>query len=49
MTTMTMPTTIDRVQPKPARGGSQLMPFLLAMLLVVASGVGSLLISGPMH
>ena len=49
MTTMTMPTTIERTQKKPARDVSQLMPFLLAMLFLVATGLGSVLISGPMH
>jgi hypothetical protein len=28
---------------------SQLMPFLLAMVFLVATGVVSMLISGPMH
>ncbi|MGA3002370.1 MAG: hypothetical protein ABSE20_11620 [Acetobacteraceae bacterium] len=49
MTTMTMPTTIERARSKPARGVSQLMPFLLAMVFLVATGVVSMLISGPMH
>jgi hypothetical protein len=49
MTTMTMPTTVAEVQPKTARGGSQLLPFLLAMVFLMAAGVGSILISGPMH
>jgi hypothetical protein len=49
MTTMTMPTTIERAQSKPVRGVSHLMPFLLAMVFLVATGLGSMLISGPMH
>ena len=49
MTTMTMPTTVERAQPRPFRGVSHLMPFLLAMVFLVATGVVSILISGPMH
>jgi hypothetical protein len=57
MTTMTMPRTVERTQAKPAeqaqakweRPVSQIMPFLTAMALLLAAGVASLLISGPMH
>lgn len=49
MTTLTMPTTIERAVTKPARTVSQITPFLLAMVLLVATGVASILISGPMH
>jgi hypothetical protein len=49
MTTMTMPVVAERAPPKQDRGVSQLMPFLLAMALLMATGVASLLISGPMH
>jgi hypothetical protein len=49
MTTMTMPTTIERVAPRQPRGTSHLMPLLLAMVFLVATGVVSILISGPMH
>jgi hypothetical protein len=49
MTTMTMPTTIARVQRKPARDVSQIMPLLVALALLAAVAVVSLWISGPMH
>jgi hypothetical protein len=49
MTTLTMPTTIDRAPTRQPSGTSQLMPFLLAMVFLVATGVVSILISGPMH
>ena len=49
MTTMTMPTMIERAQEKPARGVSHLLPFLLSMVFLVATGVGAILISGPIH
>ena len=49
MTTMTMPAVTERAPPRQERGGSHLAPFLLAMALLVATGVASLLISGPLH
>lgn len=49
MATITMPTTMERAQSKPSRGVSQVMPLLLAIVLLVVTGVGSMLISGPMH
>ena len=49
MATMTMPTVVERTQPKQKSGESQLLPLLLAMALLVASGVLAVLISGPMH
>jgi hypothetical protein len=49
MTTMTMPTTIGRTKKKPATVVSHLTPFLLAMAFLAATGVISMLISGPMH
>lgn len=49
MTTMTMPTTVERTAPKHTQGVSQLMPLLLAIVLLVATTVASVLISGPMH
>jgi hypothetical protein len=44
-----MPTTLERTATKPDRKVSQLTPFLLAMVFLVAAGVASMLISGPMH
>ena len=49
MTTMTMPATVERAEPTHTKGVSQLMPLLLAIVLLVASAVVSVLISGPMH
>ncbi len=49
MTTMTMPAVIERASPRQAHGVSHFTPFLVAMLLLVASGVVTMLISGPMH
>jgi hypothetical protein len=50
MTTMTMPATIgERAQPAHTTGVSHVMPFLLAMALLIATGVVSILISGPLH
>jgi hypothetical protein len=54
MTTMTMQsnartTTVQRVEPLHAKGVSQLMPMLVAFALLVATGVASVLIAGPMH
>jgi hypothetical protein len=57
VTTTTMPRTVERTQAKPVeqaqakweRPVSQIMPFLTAMALLLAAGVASLLISGPMH
>jgi hypothetical protein len=54
MTTMTMPsnagtTTVQRAEPAHTKGVSQLVPMLVATVLLVATGVASVLISGPMH
>jgi hypothetical protein len=49
MTTMTMPSAVERAQQRPAQGVSQLMPLLVAIVFLVATGVASVLISGPMH
>jgi hypothetical protein len=49
MTTMTMPTTVERTVPRHTQGVSHLMPLLLAIALLAASAVVSVLISGPMH
>ena len=49
MATMTMSTTVARTQAKPVQSVSQLMPMLLAIVLVTATAVASVLISGPMH
>jgi hypothetical protein len=49
MTTMTMPVTVERTQPDHARPVSQLIPMVVAMALLVAVALVSVLISGPMH
>lgn len=49
MVTMTMPATAERTQPNHTQGVSQLMPLLLAMVLLAAVAVASVLIFGPMH
>jgi hypothetical protein len=55
MTTMTMPTTVERTSASHASSAyvdkpvSQLIPVLVAIVLLVVVGVGSMLISGPMH
>jgi hypothetical protein len=49
MTTMTMPTTIARIQRKPSRDVSQIMPLLVSLALLVVVAAMSLWISGPMH
>lgn len=49
MATMTMPTVAERTPARPKHGESHLLPLLLAMLLLVASGVVAVLISGPLH
>jgi hypothetical protein len=51
---MTMPsdagtTTVQRAEPAHTKGVSQLLPLLVAVALLVASGVAAVLISGPMH
>ena len=49
MTTMTMPTTVARTTRKHRREVSQLMPLLVALVLLAATTAVSLWISGPMH
>jgi hypothetical protein len=49
MTSMTMPAAVERAQPTHKQNVSQLGPMLLAVALVVASAVVSVLLSGPMH
>lgn len=49
MTTMTMPMAAARTQPGAARAVGQIMPLLLAMVLLAVVAVASVLISGPMH
>jgi hypothetical protein len=59
MTTMTMQqnandqasatASVQRVEPVHTKGVSQLMPMLVALVLLVATGLASVLISGPMH
>ena len=49
MTTMTMPAMVERTQSNDKHKASQLIPFLLAMVLVAAAGVVSILLSGPLH
>jgi hypothetical protein len=48
MTTMTMPAVIERATPKQPGDVSHLTPFLMAVLLLAATGVVAMLISGPM-
>jgi hypothetical protein len=49
MTTMTIPTLVERKQPKQAGPVSHHLPFLLAMVFLAAVGLASILISGPLH
>lgn len=52
MATMTMSETSGtaaRFVPKHTEGVSHLLPFLLAMALLAASAVVSVLLPGPMH
>ena len=49
MTSMTMPAAAERSAPAHTQGVSHLVPFLVAVALLIASAVGSVLISGPMH
>ncbi len=49
MTTVTMPATVARTPAKKTGEVSQLMPLLVALLLLAATTVAALLISGPMH
>ena len=49
MTTMTMPTTAERTQTSNPKRESQFPPMLVATVLLVATGVISVLLSGPMH
>ena len=48
MTTMTMPTTMERTQPTRARSVSHLMPMVVAFVLFAVAAVASVVISGPM-
>jgi len=49
MTTMTMPRTVERTQSPKTEGVSQLLPMVVATVLLLLVGVASILISGPMH
>ena len=49
MNSITMPVTVERAQVRDTRAVSQMIPFLLAMALVTAATVLSIVISGPMH
>ena len=49
MTTMTMPAIVARIQPNHAQAVSQFMPMLVAIMLLAATAVASILVSGPMH
>lgn len=49
MSTTTMHSTAARFVPVHTKGVSHLVPFLLAIALLTASAVVSVLISGPMH
>jgi hypothetical protein len=49
MTTMTLPSSVARTQAERSHKVSQLMPLLLALVLLAATAVASVLISGPMH
>ncbi len=49
MTTMTMPATVERTKTNQAKRVSQIVPMVVALVLLAVVGVGSILISGPMH
>jgi hypothetical protein len=49
MTTMTMPRMVERTRTETTRGTSQLVPFLLAVVLVLATAAASIAVSGLPH
>ena len=49
MPILTFPARYERVVPAHTNGVSHVFPFLLAVALLIGTGVLSVLISGPMH
>ncbi len=49
MTAMTMSNAAARFVPKHTEGVSHMLPLLVAVALLAASAVVSVLLSGPMH
>ncbi len=49
MSTTTMPTTVQRTKTSKPKRGSQVLPLLVATVLLAVTGVASVLISGPTH
>ena len=49
MNTATMDRSKARFEPAHTEGVSQIVPLLLALAILAATGVVSIMISGPMH
>ena len=49
MATMTMSNSATRFVPKHTAGVSHMLPLLVAIALLAASAIVSVLLSGPMH
>jgi len=49
MSTTTIPTMVERTMSPRTQSVSQIVPFLVAMVLVAVTAVASVLISGPLH